>query len=145
MKLLAAIALLAVSAFSQTVYNAQGVVGAQSLWHTLPAAVPTSPTDVRVSTSTRDVYVTFIKLTNDTAGALTCSIYDKQTVPVPILSATGGGALSIAAGTTYVIVFPEGGVWAPGGVRWNCSGVGVFGYIKGTTSPPAQVVSTTGD
>lgn len=61
--------------------------------------VPSSATDV----ATTDTWIFQITITNVTASAATITMTDKATVPLDFLK-----TVSIAANTTYVIVFPEG-------------------------------------
>lgn len=87
----------------------------------VPQAVGTGSAEVVFD---RDVYVSFIQLTNTTGGALTVTVADRQGTPVHLLS-----AVSIAANTTFVIKMDPR--WCPGGVTWLASGSGVTGYMRG--------------
>lgn len=118
---------------AQTLYNFP--TEANKTWQILPQAVPTSAADAVVG----DAYIDQLQLSNTTAGALTCTVNDKQASPLGITP----GAISIAANTIYII--PLGGRWAPGGIRWVCSGAGVVGWMNGTKRGTAVINSTTGD
>jgi hypothetical protein len=126
--------LLALPLAAQTVYNYP--TRANSSLQVLPQAIPTSAADVIVG----DFYIDRLELRNTSAGALTCTVSDKQAgTPLNITP----GAVSIAANTVYI--FPYDGTWAPGGVRWVCSGTGVIGWLRGSKRATAGIVSTTGD
>lgn len=73
--------------------------------------------------SSVDVYVTFIQLTNTTAGELTVTVADRQGSPIALLS-----AVPIAAKTTYVIQLSPR--WCSSGVTWIASGSGITGYMR---------------
>lgn len=83
-------------------------------------AVGTSTEDVFAT----DIYLTFVRLTNTTAGDLTVTVADKAGTPVHLLS-----AVPLAAKTTFVIWLDKS--WMPGGVTWVASGAGVVGYMRG--------------
>lgn len=83
-----------------------------------PQAVPTSTTVVGAS----DAYLKTITVTNTTAGALTFTLADRQASPIAVLS-----AVSVAANTTYLIVFPVP-YWCPGGFTVAASGAGLNFY-----------------
>lgn len=83
-----------------------------------PQAVPTSTGVVAAS----DAYLKTITVTNTTAGALTFTLADRQASPIAVMS-----AVSIAANTTYVIVFPAL-YWCPGGFTALASGSGLTMY-----------------
>lgn len=85
---------------------------------TKPAAVPTSAGIV----TTYDAYLQTITVANTTAGALTFTLADRQASPIAVLS-----AVSIAANSTYVIVFPVN-YWCPGGFTVLASGSGLNWY-----------------
>lgn len=85
-----------------------------------PQAVPTSTTTITAF----DAYLKTITVSNPTAGAITFTLSDKQASPIAIL-----GAVSIAANTTYVIVWPEL-YWCPGGFTVTSSGSGLTFYGK---------------
>lgn len=83
-----------------------------------PQAVPTSAGTV----TTYDASLKTITVTNTTAGALTFTLADRQASPIAVLS-----AVSVAANTTYVIVFPNG-YWCPNGFTVVASGAGLNYY-----------------
>ena len=83
-----------------------------------PQAVPTSTGVVAAS----DAYLKTITVTNTTSGALTFTLADRQASPIAVLS-----AVSIAANTTYVIVFPVP-YWCPGGFTVAASSTGLVFY-----------------
>ena len=87
-----------------------------------PQAVPTSSTAV----TGYDAYLKTITVTNTTAGALTFTLADRQAAPIAVLQ-----AVSIAANTTYVIVFPSL-YWCPGGFTVASSGAGLNFYAAWT-------------
>ena len=94
-------------------------------WHVLTGYVPNSSTDL----TTTDSYLDKVVLSNITAGAVTVVIKDKSTN-------CGGSAcqiwptVSMAANTVYTADL--GGIYAPGGVQWECSAAtSVVGWIKG--------------
>ena len=71
--------------------------------------VPNSDTDV----STTDTELYQISVTNVTGGACTFTVKDKQATARYLINAA-----SIAAATTYVIVWPEG-AWMEDGFSWS--------------------------
>lgn len=82
-----------------------------------PLAVPTSTTIV----TTFDAYLKVITINNPTSGAIAFSLCDKQSVPVCV-----PGAASIAANTTYILVWPDGRLyWCPGGFTILAGGAGL--------------------
>lgn len=82
-----------------------------------PQAVPTSTTVV----TTSDAYLKGFTVNNPTAGAITFTLADRQGSPLQAV-----GPVSIAAGTTYIIVWPEGRpYWAPGGFTILAGGAGL--------------------
>lgn len=85
-----------------------------------PIAVPQSTTTVAFS----DAWLKTLTITNTTSGAVTFTLSDRQASPLALFS-----AVSIAANTTYVVVFPEGGYyWLPGGFSVAAGGSGlIFG------------------
>ena len=85
-----------------------------------PTAVPTSLTDVVTS----DVRVVEITLTNNTSGAITVTVQDKQGSPQAFLS-----SISVPANSVYVIETP-GLRFMPGGVSWQASDTGIVGYVS---------------
>jgi hypothetical protein len=80
-----------------------------------PQAVPTSTGTV----TTYDAYLKSVTVANTTAGAVTFTLADRQASPIAVLS-----AVSIAANTTYVIVFPTP-QWCPGGFTVIAGGAGL--------------------
>ena len=85
-----------------------------------PQAVPTSTTNVAFS----DAYLKGITVNNPTSGAIAFSICDRQATPVCV-----PGAASIAANTTYILVWPDGRLyWCPGGFTVIASGAGLTFY-----------------
>jgi hypothetical protein len=83
-----------------------------------PVAVPTILTIV----APLDAYLKTVTVSNPTAGAITFTLADRQASPVSVV-----GAVSIAANTTYVIVFPAG-YWCPSGFTVLASGAGLTFY-----------------
>lgn len=83
-----------------------------------PQAVPTSPTVV----TNQDAYPKTVVVSNPTGGAITFTLADRQTSPVSLLP-----AVSIAANSTVVVVFPAG-YWCPGGFTVAGSDVGLTWY-----------------
>ena len=94
-------------------------------WQTQTGYIPNSAT---VITAT-DSYVDRVVLSNITAGSVTITITDTST--------NCGGSVcqiwptvTIAANTVYVA--DMGGIYAPGGVKWQCSAAtSVVGWMKG--------------
>lgn len=80
-----------------------------------PVAVPTSTTSVTPS----DAYLETITVSNPTSGAITFTLADGQASPIAALA-----AVSIAANTTYVIVWPVP-YWCPSGFTVTSSGAGL--------------------
>lgn len=85
-----------------------------------PQAVPTSTGTV----TTNDAYLKTVTITNTTGGALTVTLADRQASPIAVLS-----AVSIAANTTYVIVFPVP-YWCASGFTIVASGGGLNYYAS---------------
>jgi hypothetical protein len=83
-----------------------------------PQAVPSSSTVV----TKVDAYLKTITVTNTTSGAVTFTLQDGQGSPIAVLS-----AVSVAANTTYVIVFPAL-YWCPGGFTVQASSTGLNFY-----------------
>lgn len=82
-----------------------------------PLAVPQSTTIV----SAGDAYIKSLTITNTTSGAVTFTLADKQASPIALFT-----AVSIAANTTYVVVFQPGGYyWCPGGFTVAAGGSGL--------------------
>lgn len=77
--------------------------------------VPTGATDL----TTTDSRLYQISIANTTAGALTITIKDRQSTPRNICTAA-----SIAANTTYILVWPEG-LFCSSGINWIASGSGL--------------------
>lgn len=95
--------------------------GHSTSWQTLPAYVPNSPADVVA----QSVYVEEITLTNASDSSVSVTVNDKQSSPLPYLS-----AVAIAARTTYVI--DSKGRYFPGGVSWSATAANaVVGYVSG--------------
>jgi hypothetical protein len=86
-----------------------------------PQAVPTAITAVTLY----DAYLQTVTITNTTSGALTFTLADRQGTPVAVLS-----AISVAANTTYVVVFPSF-YWCPNGFTVIASGSGLNYYAAG--------------
>jgi hypothetical protein len=85
-----------------------------------PQAVPTSTTII----TAQDAYLKGVTVSNPTAGAITFSLCDRQAAPICVLP-----AVSIAANTTYVIVWPELRLyWCPFGFTATSSGAGLTYY-----------------
>jgi phage terminase large subunit-like protein len=85
--------------------------------------IPTTLTDE----ATLDTYIETITVTNDTAGALTVTLQDRQATPVKFLSSA-----SIAANSTSVITFERPHKFK-GGVSWSASAAGLRGSLEGVT------------
>jgi hypothetical protein len=124
-KLILSLLLLGAAAYGQV--TARYLVSEQNKREKIveqgPSLVPLAATDIASTTT----WVYMVTLTNESAGAVTCSIVDKQTTPRALV----GPSLSIAANTTYVISFPEGRKM-PSGITWSCSsGTVVTGYVTG--------------
>lgn len=83
-----------------------------------PQAVPTSTGNVAFV----DSYLKSVTVANTTAGAITFTLADRQASPIAVLS-----AVSIAANTTYVIVFATP-YWCPGGFTVLAGGAGLNFY-----------------
>jgi hypothetical protein len=80
-----------------------------------PQAVPTSTTIVAAS----DAFLKSITVTNATGSAITVTIADRQASPVSL------AAISVAAGTTYILTWLDGRLyWCPGGWTILASGAG---------------------
>jgi hypothetical protein len=121
-KLILLAALTAFSAFAQSAATCNAatpaVCGAglpQSDVQIKPQAVPTSTTVV----ATYDAYLKTVTVANTTAGALTFTLADRQASPIAAMA-----AVSIAANTSYVIVWPAL-YWSPGGFTVLASGSGL--------------------
>jgi hypothetical protein len=78
-------------------------------------AVPSVAADLAAS----DTRLYQISVCNTTGGALTLTLKDKQITPRNILT-----AVSIAANTSYIVVWPEG-LFCSGGLNWVASGAGL--------------------
>ncbi len=79
------------------------------------------------SVTTTDTWIYQIALNNKTGGAITVTITDINTSPLDLVT-----AVSIAANTTYVIVFPEG-QYMPNGFKWSASaGSSINGSVNAT-------------
>lgn len=83
-----------------------------------PQAVPTSAAIV----TSYDAYLKTVTVSNTTAAALTFTLADRQATPVAAMQ-----AVSIAANTSYVIVFPDG-YYCPYGFTVTASGAGLNFY-----------------
>jgi hypothetical protein len=74
-----------------------------------------------VVVTTGDAYLKGFTISNPTSGAISFSLCDRQSVPVCLVP-----AVSVAANTAYIIVWPDGRLyWAPGGFTFLASGVGL--------------------
>ncbi len=85
---------------------------------TKPLAVPTSTTAVALT----DAYLKTVTVSNPTSGAITFTLADRQASPLAVL-----GTVSIAAYTSYVVVWPAG-YWCPNGFTVTSSGSGLTFY-----------------
>ncbi len=77
-----------------------------------------------------DCWIFQLVFVNKTAGAVTVTVTDQNTTPLDLLT-----AVSLAANSTTVAVFPEG-QYMPGGFKWNASAntsinASVVGFYKG--------------
>lgn len=103
--LLAIVAPFLVAASNSTKFTAPGTRQLSRLIQ----VVPNSNTDV----STTDTEIYQLSVTNVTGGACTLTVKDKQATARYLINAA-----SIAAATTYVIVWPEG-AWMEDGFSWS--------------------------
>lgn len=103
--LLAIVAPFLVAASNSTKFTAPGTRQLSRLIQ----VVPNSDTDV----STTDTEIYQLSVTNVTGGACTLTVKDKQATARYLINAA-----SIAAATTYVIVWPEG-AWMEDGFSWS--------------------------
>lgn len=87
-------------------------------------AIPSSATDLTAKTAQLFQLV----VSNTTAGALTLSVWDKNTSPLALLT-----AVSFPANSITIMSFPEGQDMA-GGIRWQASGSGLVAGIEAYTT-----------
>ncbi len=92
----------------------------------LPRNLTPVPFSVLTDICTKDALVFQIHISNTTAGALTCLVQDKQTVPGELVPTA-----TIAAKTAYVIAWPEG-IPASGGLSVQGSATGLQISIVGS-------------
>lgn len=106
---------------SGSLIPAPGVIN--SIWQTVPGAVPTSATDLCAQT----FYATEIVLTNTNSGTGTTTVTATSKTGVLLFTAAIPGT---GGSNNYVIAYPQG-LQFPGGVTWQATGTGVNGYVKG--------------
>ena len=87
------------------------------------------PNGVMTDEATKDVFISSIDVCNDTAGALTLTIQDKQGTVVEFFK-----DVSIGAKTTVSVNFNELRKFK-GGISWQASGVGLNGQMEGYQAP----------
>lgn len=85
-------------------------------------AVPKIAADLTTTTS----WIWQLTFVNTTAGALTVTVADKNTVPLDLLD-----TVSLAANTTTIYSFPES-VKMIGGINWVASDDGIIAEVYGT-------------
>lgn len=85
---------------------------------------------VATNFNSANTWVMEILVSNNTAGALTFTITDRQTSPQALAT-----AISIPANSGLLFNFEPFGQYMPGGIVWNASGAGmtgsIFGFVAG--------------
>ncbi len=104
---------------SQTIPLCSAETGAGDV-QVKPIAVPTSTTIVSAS----NAWLSTVTVSNPTSGAITFTLSDRQASPLAVL-----GAVSIAANTSYVVVWPAW-YWCPNGFTVTSSGAGLTFYAR---------------
>ncbi len=84
--------------------------------------VPATPTTF----SSVNSWIKQISVANTTAGALTFTVLDKQSVPKTLVP-----TISIAANTAVLFNYTDDCQFMSGGITWSGSGVGLVGSISG--------------
>ena len=91
-------------------------------WEVGPMLVPNVATDIY----SKDAHIFEIHLVNETAGAVTVTINDKQSAPRAVVPTT------VAVQANSDLVWEFTGRFCPGGLSWVASAASsITGYVRG--------------